>query len=628
MSGQRITDMAVLGAGTMAAGDVIPVVRGDTNYQYDLSTGIPFTAGSAGAVSRTIGDKLEELFSPEDFGATGDGATNDQPAFQLVMVAANGKLIRCAPGKVYRWDSSLIVDRSFNLDLNGSTILPYDDGAVAAHACITSNTATKTVTAGAVSSGYTVGSRSVVVASATGLVVGQVVRFNTTDATNPDADSYPHSWNEITGISGATVELKHTFKITHLGTVTMDAYAAAAFKDQLRVVNGKLDGSETSYTPTAGQGIRACGFRSVVLDLEFETFITGGLDLRIVLMLDCLDVRMSFESRNYISRGAHVDIQGCSSVQIPRARTEGAGFGINITRCDDVQCGLIMFRATRKAELDLDIDGNSTRGLKLTGAGHFQVTAVMAEGHESAFRATNCFQGTVGSIVARNCGSDTGSLIVNIGNAATDGTNMRGISIGRIVAVNCIGIPFGVAATPAEPLIDVGTLIVYGCDAYAVYAARPVTIGSLHVVQWARVDNVPAVYAPAGGNFGQMFFAHTDAAKFPFEGTLTSGAKFSFGPARFNTTKLFDTSTNFEGSGTGTITAAATSVVITHGMRFPPDASNIVLTRTNIPTSDTGEIAVTAAGATTFTVACRAVPGATGLTFSWHANNPAVVTAA
>lgn len=76
----------------------------------------------------------------------------------------------------------------------------------------------------------------------------------------------------------------------------------------------------------------------------------------------------------------------------------------------------------------------------------------------------------------------------------------------------------------------------------------------------------------------------------------------------------------FVGSGTGAILSGTTSIAITHAMGGTPAAKDITITPTNNPTNDPGHIYVDTIGATTFTVRCRADPGAATMTFGWKAS--------
>jgi hypothetical protein len=74
-----------------------------------------------------------------------------------------------------------------------------------------------------------------------------------------------------------------------------------------------------------------------------------------------------------------------------------------------------------------------------------------------------------------------------------------------------------------------------------------------------------------------------------------------------------------EAKGTGTITAAVTVATITHGLAVTPTAAEIAVTATNNPTNDPGDFWIDTITATQFNVNCRAVPGASTLTFAWMA---------
>lgn len=72
-----------LSAGTVTAASISSVtadLQAITNKLEVLQTG-------TGAVSRTVGGKLRGTLSPKDFGALGDGATNDSAAFTLLEAA-------------------------------------------------------------------------------------------------------------------------------------------------------------------------------------------------------------------------------------------------------------------------------------------------------------------------------------------------------------------------------------------------------------------------------------------------------------------------------------------------------------------------------------------------------------
>ena len=72
-----------------------------------------------------------------------------------------------------------------------------------------------------------------------------------------------------------------------------------------------------------------------------------------------------------------------------------------------------------------------------------------------------------------------------------------------------------------------------------------------------------------------------------------------------------------ENSGTATITAAATSIVVPHGCSYTPSALDVSVVLTNLPTADIGDVYVDTFGAANFTINCRNVPGAATAIFSW-----------
>jgi hypothetical protein len=72
-----------------------------------------------------------------------------------------------------------------------------------------------------------------------------------------------------------------------------------------------------------------------------------------------------------------------------------------------------------------------------------------------------------------------------------------------------------------------------------------------------------------------------------------------------------------EANGTAVIGAAATSVVVYHGLARTPKSGSIQVSVRDWPTADIGFLAVDSVTATTFRITCRTAPGGTGMTVGW-----------
>lgn len=64
-----------------------------------ISEQVKFTQAGTGAVERLASEKLKELVSVKDFGAVGDGVTDDRAAIQLAINAAYGKTLYIPAGQ-------------------------------------------------------------------------------------------------------------------------------------------------------------------------------------------------------------------------------------------------------------------------------------------------------------------------------------------------------------------------------------------------------------------------------------------------------------------------------------------------------------------------------------------------
>ena len=72
---------------------------------------VTYNEGGLGAVTRTVQSRLQDFVSVKDFGAVGDGVTDDGPAFNLALQAAHtlGKIVYVPAGE-YLIDTTLVFD--------------------------------------------------------------------------------------------------------------------------------------------------------------------------------------------------------------------------------------------------------------------------------------------------------------------------------------------------------------------------------------------------------------------------------------------------------------------------------------------------------------------------------------
>lgn len=89
---------------------------------------VGFLQSGTGAVATTVQTKLRETVSVKDFGAIGDGVTNDSSAFAAAITAANGKWVYVPPGYLFRLATRLdaLTSAPIRLIGAGSGWLGYD----------------------------------------------------------------------------------------------------------------------------------------------------------------------------------------------------------------------------------------------------------------------------------------------------------------------------------------------------------------------------------------------------------------------------------------------------------------------------------------------------------------------
>lgn len=98
------------------------------------ATAISYTAGFPGATQQTVQTKLEQYVSVKDFGAVGDGVTDDSAAIQAALNAVgastNGGTVVLPAGSYDCNVTTITVPQKVTLYLNGATILSSAANAI------------------------------------------------------------------------------------------------------------------------------------------------------------------------------------------------------------------------------------------------------------------------------------------------------------------------------------------------------------------------------------------------------------------------------------------------------------------------------------------------------------------
>ena len=108
----------VIAAGENPSSNPLWTVRSVDSFRAQIagpqgSSHVGFQQDGAGSVPRTAQDKMRERITPPDFGAIGDGVTNDQAAFAALEASFSGQEIDLL-GKTYAVTSQPVGNKYFN----------------------------------------------------------------------------------------------------------------------------------------------------------------------------------------------------------------------------------------------------------------------------------------------------------------------------------------------------------------------------------------------------------------------------------------------------------------------------------------------------------------------------------
>lgn len=264
--GKRISQYP---SGTPALNDyyVSELADGSTNNRVTLQE-IHTVTATGSTTARTLEARFAEVFNVKDFGALGDGSTDDAAAIQAALdacEAAGGGRVYFPPG-TYKADSQLV---------GGDGVEWIGDGPHAVTLDLSASTATGAfiLIAGSetalpnLATQIDVGDTTVDFASAPALSAGDLYMIYSTDVTTFASASYQGEFFTVAGVNGTTV--------TNRGGGSYDLYATGVDKVLAEVtpVSGAMKGLKVIFK----QGVTTIGIRlDYGRDFVFEDLNLSG----------------------------------------------------------------------------------------------------------------------------------------------------------------------------------------------------------------------------------------------------------------------------------------------------------------------------------------------------------------
>jgi hypothetical protein len=219
---------------------------------------------ATGSTVRGLDDKLAEFVSVKDFGAVGDGVADDTAAIADAIAACKTLGIRrlSLVGGTYKVTSRFNIDFSdFVIDGEGATIVWAGTGLDSLNTGVFEFKGTLSATATTVASDAAEYTSAMVITSAAGFAVGDVVQIDSASSALPGL--YVNVTTRITAISGTTITTDVTRRLALTASETVSV-------TKLNVV--ERSGIENCNFTATGQTSRANGMGGVFFQYTANCF--------------------------------------------------------------------------------------------------------------------------------------------------------------------------------------------------------------------------------------------------------------------------------------------------------------------------------------------------------------------
>ncbi len=391
-------------------------------YVYDGTGWVSDTANSLGVVN--VKDRR--------FGAKCDGVADDTVGVQAAATAADGKVLSFGGCSEVKITTEISLPNNIVIDLAGATIKPTGDTRTFVKAA-PSATASTTV-----SSGGTLGSRTIEVADATGIAVGQWYSMTTSDGL------FPVAMGKIVGVAGTTLSLDTPLPVTFPtgGGVTLDLTTYASLYGTLILRNGIIDGSASTLVGAAdathaGVGLYAGGYEHVIVDrVQFNNFTQDSSNNAPLYLVGPTRhvVLQDITMRGNVIRNAHISIEDAYTAEVIRPDIGGSGFGVGFYHVafPTVLGGQVVGRRAQELAADPGDNVHSVRGIKMGAVAFARVLGAVVGDFGTNIRVQDGVSFDISHNITVNGGVSGGASIM-VNGAAPSATVGHGRLVGNSI---------------------------------------------------------------------------------------------------------------------------------------------------------------------------------------------------